>query len=137
MNFIPISLMVSLSVVRFIQAMFISKDRLMKSGDKFAVPRTSDLMEELGQVEYIFSDKTGTLTKNLMEFRKCSVDGISYVEGLTEIRRQVMKRKGLELPPEPVPEPGSKVTSNVNFICKVLEKHLAGEEGEEKRKKLF
>jgi len=39
-----------------------------------AQARTSDLIEEMGQVEFIFSDKTGTLTKNEMEFRKCFIN---------------------------------------------------------------
>jgi phospholipid-transporting ATPase len=42
--------------------------------DKWANVRSSDLVEELGQVEFIFSDKTGTLTKNEMEFKKCSIN---------------------------------------------------------------
>lgn len=37
--------------------------------------RNSDLIEEMGQVEFIFSDKTGTLTCNIMEFKQCSVNG--------------------------------------------------------------
>lgn len=40
----------------------------------FALCRNSDLIEELGQVEFVFSDKTGTLTQNKMEFKKCTID---------------------------------------------------------------
>ena len=43
-----------------------------------AMARTSDLIEELGQVEFIFSDKTGTLTKNEMIFQKCSINNQIY-----------------------------------------------------------
>lgn len=43
--------------------------------------RTSDLVEELGQVEFVFSDKTGTLTCNVMEFKKCSIGSTIYGYG--------------------------------------------------------
>ena len=62
--------------------------------DTPALCRSSGLNEELGQVEYIFSDKTGTLTQNLMEFRKCTVGGTSYGKGLTEIGTAAAKRAG-------------------------------------------
>ena len=44
----------------------------------FALCRNSDLIEELGQVEFVFSDKTGTLTQNKMEFKKCQIGGEVY-----------------------------------------------------------
>ncbi len=44
----------------------------------YAVARTSNLNEELGQIKYVFSDKTGTLTSNKMEFKRCSIAGICY-----------------------------------------------------------
>lgn len=48
--------------------------------DLYPLANTSDLNEELGQVEYLFTDKTGTLTENLMVFRRCSIDGKMYLE---------------------------------------------------------
>lgn len=79
-NLIPISLTVTLEVVRFIQALFINWDSDMyhEESDTPAMARTSNLNEELGQVRYIFSDKTGTLTRNVMEFKGCTVGGKVY-----------------------------------------------------------
>jgi phospholipid-transporting ATPase len=46
--------------------------------DTPACARTSNLNEELGQVKFLMSDKTGTLTKNVMKFKRCTVGGINY-----------------------------------------------------------
>jgi phospholipid-transporting ATPase len=73
-SLIPISLYVMLEVVRLIQAVLINVDVEMYDPERDipAVTRSSKLNEELGQVAYVFSDKTGTLTCNKMEFRQFS-----------------------------------------------------------------
>ncbi|KAI8983931.1 hypothetical protein BDF20DRAFT_815946 [Mycotypha africana] len=79
-SFIPISLMVTMEIVKYVQAIMIDNDLdiYYEKTDTPAVARSSSLIEELGQVEYVFSDKTGTLTCNEMEFRECSIAGLSY-----------------------------------------------------------
>eukprot|EP00873_Tetraselmis_striata_P034770 jgi/Tetstr1/455034/TSEL_041890.t1 len=89
-SIIPISLYVSIEIIKYVQAgTFINQDIEMYDleSDTPALARTSNLNEELGQVEHILSDKTGTLTCNRMEFFKCSIAGVSYGEGVTEIQQ--------------------------------------------------
>ncbi|KAJ2502705.1 aminophospholipid translocase [Coemansia sp. RSA 1972] len=88
-NLIPISLIVTMEVVKFQQAQLINADMDMydETSDTAALARTSSLVEELGQVEYIFSDKTGTLTCNIMEFRQCSIDGAMYSDVVEASKR--------------------------------------------------
>jgi phospholipid-transporting ATPase len=100
-----------------------------KETDTPALARTSNLNEELGMVNTILSDKTGTLwislslvsrnracftralkhcadclnrtgtlTRNVMEFFKCSIAGVAYGTGMTEIDRAAARRNGQELP---------------------------------------
>uniref|UniRef100_A0AAY4APW3 Phospholipid-transporting ATPase n=1 Tax=Denticeps clupeoides TaxID=299321 RepID=A0AAY4APW3_9TELE len=77
---VPISLYVSVEVIRLGHSYFINWDRKMycSHSNTAAEVRTTTLNEELGQVEYIFSDKTGTLTQNIMSFNKCSINGHAY-----------------------------------------------------------
>uniref|UniRef100_A0A671MB61 Phospholipid-transporting ATPase n=1 Tax=Sinocyclocheilus anshuiensis TaxID=1608454 RepID=A0A671MB61_9TELE len=77
---VPISLYVSVEVLRLGHSYFINWDRRMyySRKDTPAEARTTTLNEELGQVEFIFSDKTGTLTQNIMVFNKCSINGKTY-----------------------------------------------------------
>lgn len=79
-NFVPISMNVSLEFVKYWQAYFIEQDLQMydEVSDTPALVRSSALNEDLGRVHHIFTDKTGTLTMNLMLFRFCMIDGKHY-----------------------------------------------------------
>ena len=98
---IPISLYVTLEVVRVFQAMFILWDQDMydEETQTGCVPRTTNISDDLGQISYIFSDKTGTLTRNVMDFMKCSVGGKVYGSGTTEVAYAAAKRRGENIPP--------------------------------------
>eukprot|EP00959_Pyramimonas_sp_CCMP1952_P143673 3008010-Pyramimonas_sp.AAC.1 len=107
---IPISLYVSIEMVKVIQVMVMKADKSMcyveesevPGGEPittYANPRTSNLNEELGQVDVVLSDKTGTLTRNIMEFFKCSIAGVVYGRGFTEIQRANARRTVRPLAP--------------------------------------
>jgi magnesium-transporting ATPase (P-type) len=79
-NFVAISMYVSLEMVYLWQAYFISQDLAIYDpvSDSPAEAHTSGMCADLGQVQYVLSDKTGTLTKNVMRLRRCSVAGMLY-----------------------------------------------------------
>ncbi|EGD72760.1 ATP8B1 protein [Salpingoeca rosetta] len=79
-NLVPISLYVSVELIRLAQSQLIGLDVKMyfEETDTPAVARTTTLNEELGQIDYVFSDKTGTLTQNVMRFLQCSIAGNIY-----------------------------------------------------------
>ncbi|CAN6588041.1 unnamed protein product [Malus baccata var. baccata] len=83
---IPISLYITMELVRLGQSYFMIEDRHMfdsSSGSRFQC-RSLNINEDLGQIRYIFSDKTGTLTENKMEFRRASIFGRSFGTSLQE-----------------------------------------------------
>ncbi|XP_028263560.1 phospholipid-transporting ATPase ID isoform X2 [Parambassis ranga] len=88
---VPISLYVSVEVLRLGHSFFINWDQKMyySQMDTAAEARTTTLNEELGQVEFIFSDKTGTLTQNIMVFSKCSINGQTYGDVYDEFDQKV------------------------------------------------
>lgn len=85
-NLVPISLFVTLEVIKYYQAFMIGSDLDMyyEETDTPSGVRTSSLVEELGQIEYVFSDKTGTLTRNVMEFKSCSIGGKCFTQEIPE-----------------------------------------------------
>ncbi|KAI8146474.1 hypothetical protein BJV82DRAFT_509807 [Fennellomyces sp. T-0311] len=93
-NIVPISLYISVEIVKTLVAYFIYSDLDMyyEKTDTPCIPKTWNICDDLGQIEYIFSDKTGTLTQNVMEFRKCTIDGVSYGQGTTEASVGAEKR---------------------------------------------
>ncbi|GJN23863.1 hypothetical protein PR202_gb11553 [Eleusine coracana subsp. coracana] len=97
--FIPISLYISIEIVKILQAGFINNDIKMydKESNEPTHARTSNLNEELGMVDTILSDKTGTLTCNMMEFIKCSIAGTAYGQGVSEVEKAMAMRKGARL----------------------------------------
>lgn len=79
---VPISLRVNLDMGKSVYSWFIQRD----AGMPAAVVRTSTIPEELGRIEYLLSDKTGTLTQNEMEMKKIHVGTVSYAnEAMDEV----------------------------------------------------
>ncbi|KAL2133058.1 hypothetical protein VTI74DRAFT_2962 [Chaetomium olivicolor] len=80
-NVIPLALYVSLEIVKLGQMLLLNSDIEMydEKSDTPARCNTNTILENLGQVGYLFSDKTGTLTENVMRFRKLSVAGTAWL----------------------------------------------------------
>lgn len=104
--------------------------------DQRAVPRSWNIADDLGQIEYIFSDKTGTLTRNVMEFRKCSIGGKVYghlaenCENYDMMQAEMIDNLTQILPYKYIPP------SNLSFIDQVLLEDLMNENDEEQAERI-
>jgi len=133
--FVSVSLMLSVYVVKKVQSWFMEQSLEMyhKESDTPMKVRCMFLVDELGRVSHVFSDKTGTLTQNIMQFRKCSIGGKAYGKGHTEIGLARLARLGQAVSSESLraedtaPEAGPGGGPNaVNFEGPELFKALQG-----------
>jgi len=98
---IPMSLMVTLELVKISQAKLMEWDVEMFSdvndSESGMKAKTSNLNDELALVKYIFSDKTGTLTENRMEFSHCTINGKVFLSPLQGELKQLLENAGWPL----------------------------------------
>jgi len=93
-NFVPLSLYVTIEICNLVQSFYINFDLEMYDdiSDTPALARTSNMNADLGMIAHVFSDKTGTLTQNVMTFRMCAAGGVSYGgpdHPLSEMRAEI------------------------------------------------
>lgn len=94
-NIIPISLVVTMEMIKFCQALYISWDVNLyhRESRQQCVVQSSSLNEELGQIKHIFTDKTGTLTKNYMQFSCMMIKNKRYGYFEDELKDDDILRK--------------------------------------------
>ena len=109
---VPISLRVNLDMGKTVYARFIERD-----GDiPGTVVRTSTIPEELGRIEYLLSDKTGTLTQNEMDLKKIHVGTVSYAnEAMDEVRSYIRQGFSLGVPSDVI-ESAPLFTPSSNYL---------------------
>ncbi|GJQ11831.1 hypothetical protein GpartN1_g3622.t1 [Galdieria partita] len=86
-SIIPISMRINLDMARTIYAYFIQHDEDLPE----CIVRSSNLPEELGRIDYLLSDKTGTLTKNEMHLKKLHLGSLLFSkDDLEDLRKYIL-----------------------------------------------
>lgn len=94
---IPLSLYISLEIIKLGQLYFLGDVEMYDPVTNTPmVANTMTILENLGQVNYVFSDKTGTLTENVMRFRKMSVAGMPWLHDMDVKRDEADKQRKIE-----------------------------------------
>lgn len=120
-SLVPISLYITIEIIKTAQAYFIYSDAAMyyEKLDYPCTPKSWSISDDLGQIEYVFSDKTGTLTQNLMEFKKCTINGVSYGRAYTEALAGLRKRQGIDVDEEAARERELIVQDKIQMIAEL------------------
>ncbi|OAA41818.1 ATPase, P-type, phospholipid-translocating, flippase [Metarhizium rileyi] len=91
---IPLSLYISMEIIKIGQLILLQDVNMYDPVTNTPmVANTTTILENLGQVSYVFSDKTGTLTENIMRFRKMSVAGVAFLHDKDVQRDEGVKQK--------------------------------------------
>lgn len=124
-NLVPISLFVTVELIKYYQAYMIGSDIALyyEDTDTPTIVRTSSLVEELGQIEYIFSDKTGTLTRNIMEFKSCSIAGRCYIEKIPEDKQATIE-DGIEVGYRSFDDMNNRLRNTGDVESKIIDEFL-------------
>lgn len=117
---IPLSLYVTIEMTKIVQIYHIHNnvDLYDPTTDKRIECRALNITEELGQIEYIFSDKTGTLTENKMVFRRCAINGVDYNHSSPERTQHPMGS------PVNSSEPATPITANPQLVEELSSEHV-------------
>uniref|UniRef100_A0AAG5DVZ4 Phospholipid-transporting ATPase n=1 Tax=Anopheles atroparvus TaxID=41427 RepID=A0AAG5DVZ4_ANOAO len=107
---IPLSLYVTIELCKLMQVYHIHNNTELYDPDsnKRTECRAMNITEELGQIQYVFSDKTGTLTENRMIFRRCTIVGVDYNHPETEEEKELNKIGA----PVPILQPNLNLLEN-------------------------